>query len=193
LREKPAGFQGWTVVLKNDALAGPGKVHLDATEREIVLTGRSPGEVRRAMVALLRLMDRKYPHIGRLLPLQSLATPHMPKRAGHSFRPWPVEDPLATFFGNDKPSRDFFRGFADRSFALKPILKPECEPLYADDNRDFAGKYAMRFAPYIFEPTYADSFVYGYKGPPEVETDAELNRTVREGRAEILEKMKARE
>ena len=192
-QEKPAGFRGWAVVLKNDALAGPGKVHLDAAAREIVLTGRSPGEVRGAMVALLRLIDRKYPHVGRLLPLQSLATPHMPKNAAHNYRSWPVEDPLQTFFGNDKPSVDFFRGFADRSFALKPILKPECESLYADDNRDFAGKYTMRFAPYIFEPTYADNFVHGYKGPPEVETDAELSRTVRKGRAEILEKMTGKE
>ena len=192
LSEKPADFSGWTVILRNDLLAGSGKVRIDTAAREIILTGRAPGEVRRAMVALLRLIDRKYPHVGRLLPLQILRTPHLSTNAVHKYRAWPLKDPVKTIMDNDKISAEFFQNFADRSFALKPILKSEYDSLYADGNKDFAGKYTMRFAPYIFEPTYGDDFVYGYKGPPEVETDEDLNRTVRKERAEILKKLKAK-
>jgi len=100
-----------------------------------------------------------------------------------------VDDPVEMFTDCEK----FFRNFADPAFPLKPILKPEYEALYADDNRDFAGRYTMRFAPYIFEPTYGDDFVHGHDGPSNVETAEDLKRTVRDNRATLLDQKRSGE
>lgn len=192
LPEKPAAFDGWTLILKNDSLAGAGKARIDSGAKEIVFTGRNPGEVRRAMVAFLRLLDRKYPHVGRLLPLQDLAAPHMQPKYKYEFRPWPVDDPLKHWLEDDN-SKTFFGNFRDKTFLVKPVLGPEHENLYKDGNLNFAGKYALRFSPHLFEPTWADDFVHGYAGPAAVETDEELNRPVRRDRQELLKELKRKE
>jgi hypothetical protein len=94
------------------------------------------------MASFMRLIDRKYPHAGRYFNL---------KRFGS--QPW-------TKLQN-KDTTAFFAAFSDKEFLTKPILKPDQEVLYEGGNVDFAAKYRLRFAPYIFEPTYADDYVYG--------------------------------
>ena len=63
-----------------------------------------------------------------------------------------------------KETQAFYRDFADPRFLVKPILNGQYERLYDDGNEDFQGRYGLRFAPYIFEPTYGDDYVYGYAG-----------------------------
>jgi len=58
-------------------------------------------------------------------------------------------------------------------------LRREYEGLYADGNMDFAGKYRLRAAPYIFEPTFGDDFVHGYSGPGIAHPKTELLRRAR--------------
>jgi len=55
-------------------------------------------------------------------------------------------------------------------------LRREYESLYANDNMDFAGKYALRRSPYVFEPTFGDDFIYGYSGPGKATPREELHR-----------------
>lgn len=143
----PEGFEGWKVFIESNVDVQPGRARIDRERRELHVEGRTPGEARRAMVVLLRLVDRKYPHIGRLFVL---------KRYGEE--PW-------TKLAREE-TQEFFANFADKQFLIKPILKPGLEHLYEGGNPDFAGKYALRFSPYIFEPTYADDYVYGYSQTP---------------------------
>jgi len=140
----PEGFAGWRIIIASDAEVEPSRARLDLPNRAIHVEGRSPGEARRAMVVFLRLLDRKYPHVGRLFPLK-----YYPKH--------PLE--LMT-----EQTRQFFTDFPDQQFLVKPILRREHEELYANDNMDFAGKYDLRWSPYIFEPTYGDDYVYGFEG-----------------------------
>lgn len=56
----------------------------------------------------------------------------------------------------------FATAFRDKLWLVKPILQREYEPLYADGNTDFAGKYDLRWSPYICEPTCSDNFVHGH-------------------------------
>lgn len=95
---------------------------------------------------VLRLVDRKYPHIGRFFPL----------KYHDGDEPWSKLDRDET--------KAFFAGFADPKFLVKPILRAEHEDLYADGNLDFTGRYELRFSPWVYEPTYADDYVYGYEG-----------------------------
>jgi len=138
----PDGFDGWKLFVESDVDVQPGRVRIDRAAREVHVEGRTPGEARRAMVVLMRLVDRKYPHIGRLFVL---------KRYGEE--PW-------TKLAREE-TQEFFANFSDRQFLIKPILKPELERLYAGGNIDFAGEYELRSSPYIFEPTYEDDYVYG--------------------------------
>jgi len=138
-------YPGWTVVVDSDAPVDPARVRIEREARRVVVEGRRPGEARRAMVVLLRLVDRRYPHIGGLFPLKH-----------YQREPWRAMS-LET-------SQEFFREFADPEFLVKPVLKRELEPLYADGNRDFAGRYELAGTPYLFEPTYEDNYVYGFEG-----------------------------
>jgi hypothetical protein len=105
--------------------------------------GSTPGEARRALVVLLRMVDRKYPHVGRFNPLKYYG----------GDEPW-------TNLG-DEETQSFFAEFEDPKFLVKPILDREYEGLYADGNLDFAGAYSLREPVCIYEPTYADDYVYG--------------------------------
>jgi len=166
--EKPKDYAGWTVILKTDPLAGEGRVRIDPATREIVLVGRTQGEVRKAMVTLLRLVDRKYPHVGTFVPIRGKGRLY---QSGE-------KDPIDVWL-DDKFDREFFHAFADPHFVTKPILRAEFESAYADGNRDFTGKYTMRVPPNIVEPTFADTFVYGYAGPGWAEAREEMNRPLR--------------
>ncbi|MGD9496146.1 MAG: LamG-like jellyroll fold domain-containing protein [Armatimonadota bacterium] len=142
----PPGFDGWQVLIDDSAQVDPARVRIEAADRRIVVEGRTPGEARRALMILLRMVDRKYPHIGRLFPLKY----------------YDVEDPWSKL--SDEETKAFFAGFEDPKFLVKPILSAESEDLYAGGNLDFTGKYHLRFTPWIYEPTYADDYVYGYEG-----------------------------
>ncbi|MGD0111934.1 MAG: hypothetical protein ABSD48_08705 [Armatimonadota bacterium] len=143
--QAPGGFTGWKVIVRSYADVHPSRVRLDMPAKSILVEGSSPGEARRAMVLLLRLVDRTYPHVGRFFPLP---------REGQ--RPWEVL--------SDDDTKRFFAAFSDPQWLIKPILKPKLEPLYAGGNLDFSGRYGLRVSPYLFEPTYADNYVYGYAG-----------------------------
>lgn len=158
-------YPGWTVVLSHAPTVKPGRVRIDRAKREIRVEGATQGEMRRAMVTLLRLVDRKYPHVGRFFPL------HGPKKDYAPGQPVPIDEWVPR-----KQTQEFYKGFSDPLFLVKPILRPEYETLYRDGNMDFAGKYQMRWSPYLFEPTYGDDFVYGYTGPGWAETKEELQR-----------------
>ncbi len=162
---KPEGYRGWAVVLQKDLQTRPGQVRLDTRSREIRFVGASQGELRRAMVVFMRLVDRKYPHVGRFYPLRFSRPPY---EAG---KPLPIDKWVPR-----KDTREFFKNIADPLFLAKPILRREYERLYDDDNMNFAGRYTLRASPYLFEPTYGDGFVYGYEGPAAAATKETLER-----------------
>ena len=53
---------------------------------------------------------------------------------------------------------------SEQDFLFKPLLKPEFYSLYDGGTTDFSGKYPIAAPPFLFEPTYADDFVYGFTG-----------------------------
>lgn len=142
----PEGFDGWRVVIDDAAAVDPARVRIEAGDRRVIVEGRTPGEARRALMILLRLVDRKYPHIGRFFPLKY----------------YDMDEPWSKL-GHDE-TKAFFAGFADPKFLVKPILRAEHEDLYADGNLDFTGRYELRCTPWVYEPTYADDYVYGHAG-----------------------------
>jgi hypothetical protein len=139
----PQGFCGWRIFVRSNEPMTPSRVRIDRNGRSIYIEGRTPGEARRAMVVFLRLVDRKYPHIGRYYRLRSDLK-----------QPWETID--------DEYTRGFFAEFPDRQWLNKPILRPELESLYQNGNVNFEGRYQLRLSPYILEPTYSDDYVYGY-------------------------------
>lgn len=145
----PEGFPGWKIFINAKSDAMPSRVRIVRDAKEIHVEGRSSGEARRAMAVFLRLLDRKYPHVGRFFSLRSCG--------GDCAKL--IEKRLKI-----KETQQFFRDFSDKDFLIKPILSSGSEGLYENGNRNFQGKYALRCAPYLFEPTYADNYVYGYAG-----------------------------
>lgn len=152
--EKSGKYEGWSVLFSEDRITRPGRVRIDTGLREIRIEGATQGEMRRAMVMLMRLTDRKYPHVGRFYPMLHR------KQFYEAGKPVPFDKWVIR-----NPTREFFEKFSDRQFLVKPILRKEYEHLYRDSNMDFAGKYGLKWSPYLFEPTYGDDFVYGYSGP----------------------------
>ncbi|MDD3927019.1 MAG: hypothetical protein PHT33_10240, partial [bacterium] len=161
----PEGYQGWKVYVRSDRILGEGRVRIDAAGRSLYIEGATPGEARRAMVVFMRLVDRRYPRISRLIPLRD-KTALYSKNEKHPWDRWI----------DNKDTKEFFKNFSDPQWLIKPILEPEYDALYAGGNMDFQGKYKLKFSPYIFEPTYGDGFVYGYQGNPGAESEEELNR-----------------
>ncbi len=166
--QRPEGFTGWVVRLAETPGLEAGRVRIDPEAKEIVIEGRTQGEIRRAMVVFMRLVDRKYPHVGRFFPLAKGGARY------ESGKPLPLAKWVERQY-----TREFFEKFPDPLFLVKPILAAEYEPLYEADNMDFAGRYSLRASPYIFEPTYGDDFVYGYSGPAKATPRAELHRELR--------------
>jgi hypothetical protein len=150
VRHYPADVQGWRVILQRQAGAAPGSIRISPANRNIYLLGADAGEIRRAMVHLLRLLDRKYPHVGRFGVADN--TPGV--RVGRQ------GDTVTAKWTKDPPTRAFFEAFVDPDFLSKPILSRSCEPLYADGNADFQGAYTLRFSPHLLEPTAGEDFVY---------------------------------
>ncbi|HWL51122.1 MAG TPA: hypothetical protein VNQ90_01710 [Chthoniobacteraceae bacterium] len=162
--EIPEGFTGWAIDLRPTPDAKAPAVHLDPATRRIRVVGSTPGEVRRAVMLLLRLVDRRYPHIGRHVPLDRNL------KSGWKIPGWtstynPDDPGWKRLYKRSPDAIDFYTRFANPAFLSSPILEKEYEPLYENGNLDFAGKYRLRAAPYLFEPTWAESYVYGYAGP----------------------------
>ncbi|MFW6059110.1 MAG: hypothetical protein ACODAQ_02950, partial [Phycisphaeraceae bacterium] len=163
--ERPNGYAGWIVELIEDPMMDAGRVSLDLSQRVIRVAGPTQGEMRRAMVVLMRLVDRKYPHVGRFFPLRNR------KQFYDADKPVPFEKWVLR-----KPTREFYEALEDQKFLVKPVLRAEYEHLYADDRMDFAGQYELRRAPFVIEPTYGDDFVYGYSGSGTAASKKQLMR-----------------
>lgn len=138
----------WQIVFNSKA-AGNG-VDLDLARKIIRINGTTPGNCRRQSVVLLRLIDRTYPHSGMMLYARSQAFDRNTGVQRGQFR--------------EQKVYEFFRTLPEQDFLFKPLLKPEFYHLYANGNTDFSGKYPIAAPPFIFEPTYADEFVYGFTG-----------------------------
>jgi|GEM_PF-1159196 len=157
VKTAPADYAGWIVRLTEDAGLPLGRVRIEDASRTIHIEGPTQGQMRRAMVVFMRLIDRKYPHIGRFQPMRS-------------FRRFYAHGEKIDFSDKRKKwmvrakSSDFYAQLDDPMFILKPILNSKYEGLYADGNVDFAGKYQLKTTSYLFEPTYDETFVYGYHG-----------------------------
>ncbi len=163
-KEIPETFTGWVADLRPDPDAKTTQVLLDPTTRRIRVVGATPGEVRRAVMLLMRLVDRRYPHIGRHVPMDRNL------KAGWNIPGWNSSynqrDPgWKRLYGRSSTALDFFERFANPDFLSSPILEKEYEPLYSNGNLDFAGKYRLKQAPYLFEPTWSEDYIYGYSGP----------------------------
>ena len=165
LPQPPADVTGWVVRLREDPLVSSGCVRVDLEKRELIVEGPTQGEIRRAMVVLMRLVDRKYPHVGRFFPLATNRARYHPGK--------PL--PLDKWVPRDA-ARVFFQKFSDPLFLARPILNSTYESLYAGDSMDFAGKYVLRYSPYLFEPTFGDDYVYGYSGTGKATPREELHR-----------------
>lgn len=151
----PEGFEGWTVIFGEDPEIPHGRVRIERAGKTLRVEGPTQGEIRRAMVVLMRLVDRKYPHVGRFLPPVDARKQWYLDQGKTPWEVWQMRGGTETFYAQ----------FEDKRWLVKPILRPEYESLYENDNLDFADKYELRWSPYLFEPTYAEGFVYGYDGP----------------------------
>ena len=144
-------FSGWQIQL--NASASSNTCTIDANKRLLTVSGTTQGEARRVMVLFLRQLERKYPMVGGLMPLEC----HLGKfNRGNKID----FDKLL----RDKATSAIFNNVNDPDFLLKPLLNQEHEQLYRDKTADFTGGYRLRVMPFLFEPTYDDNFVYGYAG-----------------------------
>jgi len=157
---------GWTIVLNTDPLVIEGRVRIDEDYRAIYVEAATQGKIREAMMTFMRLVDRKYPHVGRFFPFRHRKQAY----ANDGKVPW--KKWIVRAF-----TQDFYSKIEDKQFLLKPILRAEYEHLYADGNMDFAGKYQMRRGPRMIEPTFGDRFVYGYAGRATEPTKEQMLRT----------------
>ena len=144
-------YPGWHFILNSAAKFD--RVDIDRAKRTITVSGRTPGEARRAMMILMRMLDRRYPHVGPQVPLV------------YHGRTFGVANPYAP---NVKlaAAKAFVAKFAPDNFFGQPLLHREYEHLYRRD-ADFTGRYRMKYPPFIVEPVYADDFVHGYTGDDE--------------------------
>lgn len=157
----PANFQGWKLDLRPDPAHSKARVTLNPETRTIRFEGATPGEVRRGMMVFMRQVDRTLPHIGRHVPMDRML------KTGWKIPGWhgkydESEPGWKRLYTRRPATSKFFEEFEDKQFLQKPILEREYEPLYANGNVDFAGKYTLRNAPYLFEPTFTEDFIYGY-------------------------------
>ncbi|MCI5778802.1 MAG: LamG domain-containing protein [Lentisphaeria bacterium] len=138
----------WQIVF--DGHAKRDGVELDLQRKLIRISGTTPGSCRRQAVVFLRLMDRRHPHVGVLLPSRKQRFDRTTGIQPGMFR--------------EKKVYEFFRTLSEPDFLFKPLLKSESYSLYDGGTTDFSGKYPIAAPPFIFEPTYADDFVYGFSG-----------------------------
>lgn len=148
-------YPGWHFVLKSDAQENGAAI--DPVKRLITVNGTTPGEARRVMMIFMRMIDRRYPHIGPQVPLKYGSTVY-------SFaNPFELK-------GNTAAEKAFREKFRNANIFGQPLLESKYEHLYSPE-ADFTGCYKLSFPPFICEPSYADDFVHGYK-----EDDAEWKK-----------------
>lgn len=148
------GTSRWQFILQSKAEHNG--AFIDQKKKHIIVKGTTPGEARRVMVILMRMIDRKYPRLGSLIPLDFY------QGRFDRYHSW-----KNTAFSKHRDMK-FFLDFSDQDFLLKPVLSEENEILYRNGNCNFTGKYKLKFPPFIVEPTYTDNFVYGFEGRNEV-------------------------
>lgn len=144
-----AGISRWQFILQSRAERNG--AFIDQGKKHIIVKGTTPGEARRVMVVLMRMIDRKYPRLGSLIPLDFYKGRF---DRNHSWK--------NTAFGKHRDMK-FFLDFSDQDFLLKPVLSGENEIFYQNGNCNFTGRYKLKFPPFIIEPTYTDNFVYGFE------------------------------
>ena len=152
--EKIADVPGnlWKVALNTKAQDTG--VWIDPAKKIIYIDGTTSGQARKAMVVFLRLLDRKYPHIGTLMPLS------------YYYGEYDLNNPLPPekLRANIKTKNFYGKKAEYRNTLMQPVLHKEYEHLYNDGKNDFTGRYRMLTMPFLLEPTFGDDFVYGYKG-----------------------------
>jgi hypothetical protein len=158
-KDIPSSFGGWRINLRTSESGTKTSVVIDSLDKKIIIKGGTPGEVRRATMLFMRLVDRTYPHIGRFVPLGINL-----ERVWGNGKPNDPENAWKTLYDRRTKTLAFFENFPDQKFLSKPILEKNMEYLYKNDNKNFEAKYKMRRSPYLFEPTYDESFVYDYSG-----------------------------
>lgn len=158
----PEGYDGWVLVFNpQQSDLAHGRVRIDSDDSTVYFEAPSSGELRRTMVLFMRLLDRKYPRVGRFMPLRKRSLVGFSNgipgiNPGREAPPWEV-----WFRSSSSQTADFFAGFEDPHFLSKPLLDAEYEDLYEGGNLDFRDQYLLRHAPYLFEPTFEDRYVYG--------------------------------
>lgn len=158
-KDIPSGFTGWKINLYKGDTETKTVVLIDSLEKRITIQGATLGEVRRANMLFMRLVDRTYPHIGRFVPLGVNL-----ERVWGNGKPNDPENAWKKIYTSRPKTTAFFEQFSDQKFLSKPILEKAIEHLYIGDNKNFEGRYKIRRSPYLFEPTYEESFVYDYDG-----------------------------
>ena len=134
-------------------------VSIDTNKRLIHIDGTTPGNCRRNSMILLRLMDRRYPHLGMMMMSRNR---QYDRKTGLTAEIRGVYSGRGMFW--EKRVADFFMALSEPDFLFKPLLREEYSQLYTDNVTDFSGKYQMLTTPFIYEPTYGDDFVYGFTG-----------------------------
>ena len=163
----PSGYDGWVVKIVDNASSGSSGIHIEKEKKLITVAGETPGDARRYMNVFMRLVDRKYPHIGRPYPMRtSIFSERLTldelagvrnRTAMDTMRPW------QKLIGV-KETKAFFEAFSEKDFPELPVFRSAYENLYADGNRNFEGKYQLKVSPWLIEPTYECEYVYGQNG-----------------------------
>jgi hypothetical protein len=134
---------------------------------------------------LLRLMDRRYPHLGMMMMSRNR---QYDRKTGLTAEIRGVYSGRGMFW--EKRVADFFMALSEPDFLFKPLLREEYNQLYTDKITDFSGKYQLRTTPFIFEPTYGDDFVYGFTGDtPQWQKFFKTNKNISRG-GELPQKKK---
>lgn len=133
----------WQIII--DSKHGPTGVSINASAKMVVIHGVSTGEARRAMIVFLRLMDRKYPHVGRMFDLWQGTGMALVKKVSNMN----TREAIANL--PDDPQHVFLN---------RPLLEADGS-YYDGDNLNFQGKYKMHWSPFIYEPMVSDNYVLG--------------------------------
>lgn len=146
-------YNGW----KFDFRVSSGNVNtgvtIDEKTKLVKIIGKNPGEVRRATMLFMRLIDNTYPHIGRFIPLGI----NLERAFGQVVDP---KNAWKKIYNRRSKALEFFETFEDKDFLNKPILDKNLESLYENGNTNFEGKYIVKRSPYLLEPTYFDNMAY---------------------------------
>jgi hypothetical protein len=133
---KDPGKDAWRIYYQSGGIEKSEKpsVKINTAEKSVYIGAADKASARLAMCVLLRLLDRRYPHAG------NWYTPVKLKFPGGDV-------PGGVRKGGDKELAELY---AKYDFDKKVLL--EEEEMVKINGTDFAGKYKLDFAPYIYEP-----------------------------------------